>query len=64
MTTRAIQQHLEEIYGTGVSVALSSAVTDGVPHEVKDGQSRPLDAPCPVIHLDAIYTSRDISINY
>jgi putative transposase len=55
MTTREIQQHLEEIYGTEVSPALISAVTDEVLDEVKEWQSRPLDAVYPVVYLDAIH---------
>jgi putative transposase len=55
MTTREIQQHLEEIYGTEVSPALVSAVTDEVLDEVKEWQSRPLDAIYPIVYLDAIH---------
>ena len=44
MTVREIQGHLEEMYGTAVSPALISSVTDAVIEEVKAWQSRPLDA--------------------
>lgn len=55
MTTREIQQHLTEMYDTEVSPTLISTVTDGVMDEVKQWQSRPLDAVYPVIYLDCIH---------
>ena len=55
MTTREIQQHLTEMYGAEVSPTLISTVTDGVMDEVKQWQSRPLDAVYPVIYLDCIH---------
>ncbi len=55
MTTREIQQHLTEMYGTEVSPTLISTVTDGVMDEIKQWQSRPLDAVYPVIYLDCIH---------
>jgi len=55
MTVREIQQHLTEIYGTEVSPTLISTVTDGVMDEVKQWQSRPLDAVYPVVYLDCIH---------
>ena len=54
MTTRDIQDHLQELYKTEVSPTLISAVTDAVIEEVKAWQSRPLDAVYPVVYLDAI----------
>jgi len=55
MTVREIQQHLTEMYGAEVSPTLISTVTDGVMDEVKQWQSRPLDAVYPVIYLDCIH---------
>lgn len=55
MTVREIQQHLTEMYGTEVSPSLISTVTDGVMDEVKQWQSRPLDAVYPVVYLDCIH---------
>lgn len=55
MTTREIQQHLTEMYGTEVSPTLISTVTDDVMDEVKQWQSRPLDAVYPVVYLDCIH---------
>ena len=54
MTTREIQGHLEEIYGTEVSPALVSSATEAVLAEVRAWQSRPLDAVYPILYLDAL----------
>jgi len=54
MTTREIQGHLQEIYGTEISPALVSAATEAVLAEVRTWQSRPLDAVYPILYLDAL----------
>ncbi len=54
LSTREIQQHLEEIYHVEVSPALISSVTDAVIDEVKTWQNRQLDAVYPIMYLDAI----------
>lgn len=54
MSTRAIRDHLEELYGIDVSPDLISAVTSAVLDEVAEWQGRPLDACCPFVFLDAI----------
>jgi len=55
LTVREIQSHLEEMYGTGVSPALISHVTDAVSEDVKIWQARPLDAVYPILYLDCIH---------
>lgn len=55
MSTRDITGHLEEIYGTQVSAALISAVTNRVMEEVNEWQQRPLDKLYPFIFLDAFF---------
>jgi putative transposase len=55
LSMREIQGHLEEMYGTEVSPALISAVTDAVSQEVKIWQARPLDALYPIVYLDCIH---------
>jgi putative transposase len=55
MSVREIQGHLKELYHTGVSPALISAVTDEVADEVRQWQGRPLDAVYPVLYLDCIH---------
>ncbi len=54
LTVREIQGHLKEIYGTEVSPDLISRVTDAVLEEVKEWQSRPLDACYPIVFFDAL----------
>lgn len=54
LSTREIQQHLEEIYHVEVSPTLISNVTDAVIDDVKAWQGRPLDAVYPILYLDAI----------
>ena len=54
LSTREIQQHLEEIYGVEVTAGLISSVTDEVLDEVKTWQNRQLDEIYPIMYLDAI----------
>jgi putative transposase len=57
MTTREIQGHLLEIYGTEVSPQLISEVTETVLESAKAWQNRPLDAVYPILYVDALYIS-------
>src|SRR6185436_618161 len=57
MSTRDIQGHLEDLYGTEVSPELISRVTDGVMDEARTWQSRPLDPIYPIVYLDALFVS-------
>ena len=54
LSTREIQQHLEEIYQVEVSPALISTVTDEVMDEVKAWQDRPLESFYPIVYMDAL----------
>jgi putative transposase len=54
MTTRDIGAHLSEVYGTEVSPALISKVTDVVAEEITAWQTRPLDAVYPIVYIDAL----------
>ena len=54
LSTREIQGHLEELYGTEVSPTLISQVTDSVLEEIKAWQNRPLEALYPILYLDAL----------
>lgn len=49
MSVRDIQGHLQELYGIEVPPDLISRVTDAVTEEVREWQTRPLDAVYPVI---------------
>jgi putative transposase len=55
LTTREIQGHLSELYGTEVSPTLISAVTESVIDDLKAWQARPLDAVYPIVYLDALF---------
>lgn len=55
MTTRDIGSHMEEIYGSTVSAATISRVTDVVTDEIALWQSRPLDTVYPIVYIDAIW---------
>ncbi len=54
MTTRDIQEQLQDLYGVEVSATLISNVTNEVLDEVKSWQSRPLDKLYPIVYLDAL----------
>jgi len=54
LSTREIQQHLEEIYQVEVSPGLISTVTDEVIEEVTAWQMRQLDEVYPIVYLDAL----------
>jgi putative transposase len=55
MSTRDIQDMLEEMYGVEVTAATVSAITDKVWPLVEAWQSRPLASVYPIIYLDAIH---------
>jgi len=55
LSTREIQGHLEELYGTEVSPTLISPITDAVRDEVRTWQARPLAAVYPILYFDALF---------
>ena len=55
MSTRDIAQQLKEFYGTEVSAALISRITDKVLEGVQQWQSRPLEDVYAVVFMDAIH---------
>jgi putative transposase len=54
MSTRDIRKTLKRMYSIEVSADLISRVTDGVLEELKEWQSRPLDAVYPILYIDAL----------
>ena len=54
LSTRDIQGHLEDLYGTEVSPTLLSTITDAVLDEVRTWQSRPLASVYPILYFDAL----------
>lgn len=57
MSTRDIEGHLKELYGTDVSPDLISRVTDAVIDEAREWQGRGLEAVYPILYLDALFVS-------
>ncbi len=55
LTTRGIQGHLEEVYGTEVSPTLISTMTDTVLEDVRLWQSRPLETVYPILYFDCLF---------
>ena len=55
LSTREIQQHLEEIYQVEVSAPLISIVTEEVIDEVRAWQNRMLDKVYPIVYMDALH---------
>lgn len=55
MSTRDIQQHIEEIYGANISPTTVSNITEKVLEVAKDWQSRPLEKVYPIVYFDAIH---------
>lgn len=54
LTVRDIRAHLEDVYGLKVSPDLISRVTDAVPDEVREWQSRALERMYPIVLFDAL----------
>jgi len=55
VSTRDIQDHLQQLYGIGVSPTLISNVTNKVVPMIKEWQNRPLQSVYAVVFLDAIH---------
>ena len=54
MTVRDVQAHIADVYQVEISPELVSRITDSVLPELREWQSRPLDAIYPILYLDAI----------
>lgn len=57
MTTREIEQHLQEIYGIDVSAQFVSRATERVSEEITEWQNRDLDRVYPVVYVDGLRVS-------
>ena len=55
LSTREMQDHLEELYGVEVAPTLISNVTDAVLDEVRTWQARPLASVYPILYFDALF---------
>ena len=54
MTTRDIQEIVQELYGVEVSPALISAITEDLDSEVTAWRTRPLESVWPIVYFDGI----------
>src|SRR5229473_2453199 len=54
MTTRDIQAQVQDLYGVEVSPTFVSNITEAVMDEVRQWQSRPLDAVYPIVYVDCL----------
>lgn len=57
MSTRAIRDQIEELYGVELSASAVSQITDRVLQNVAEWQNRPLEAVYPFVFFDAIHFS-------
>lgn len=55
MSLRDISVHIKEIYDTDISATSLSAITDRIIPEIKEWQSRPLEALYCILWMDAIH---------
>ena len=55
MTTRDIQEHVQEIYGAEISPTMVSNITDKIVEVAKEWQNRPLQKIYPITYFDAIH---------
>ncbi len=55
LSTRDIQEHILEIYGSSLSAAQVSMITDKVHVMVEEWQNRPLKSCYPILFMDAVH---------
>ncbi len=54
LSTRQIEAHLAEVYGSDVSPSLVSQITEAILPELHAWQTRPLNSLYPILYLDAL----------
>ncbi|ABN52760.1 transposase mutator type [Acetivibrio thermocellus ATCC 27405] len=57
MSTREINEQIQEIYGFEVSAEMVSKITDKILPEIEEWQKRPLGEVYPIVFIDAIHFS-------
>ena len=57
LTTREIQDHLQEMYGIDVSPEFVSRITSRIQDEVLAWQNRPLEQTYPIVYVDGMFIS-------
>ena len=57
LTTREINEQIQDLYGIEVSATMVSNITDQIIPTIKEWQSRPLDTVYPIVFIDAVHFS-------
>ena len=57
LTTREINEQIQDLYGIEISAAMVSNITDQIIPEIKEWQERPLDTVYPIVFIDAVHFS-------
>ncbi len=57
MSTRDINQHMQEIYGIDVSAEWVSKITDKILPRIREWQNRTLQSIYPIVYMDAMFLS-------
>lgn len=57
LTTREINEQIQDLYGIEVSATMVSNITDRIIPEIKEWQERPLDSVYPILFIDAVHFS-------
>ena len=57
LTTREINEQIQDLYGIEVSATMVSNITDKIIPEIKEWQDRPLDSVYPIVFIDAVHFS-------
>ena len=57
LTTREINEQIQDLYGIEVSATMVSNITDQIIPEIKEWQERPIDSVYPILFIDAVHFS-------
>lgn len=57
LTTREINEQIQDLYGIEVSATMVSNITDQIIPEIREWQQRPLDEVYPIVFIDAVHFS-------
>lgn len=57
LTTREINEQIQDLYGIEISATMVSNITDKIIPEIKEWQERPLDSVYPIVFIDAVHFS-------
>ena len=57
LTTREMNEQIQDLYGIEVSATMVSNITDQIIPEIKEWQERPLEEVYPIVFIDAVHFS-------